>query len=170
MAVDGNAVDSSVLLGDVAAYRSQCADLTALEGSVVVSIDGKDVCGEYTDPLVRLCDQWLRKLPWIIGGDTETVALRNTETVFAFVPEGDSVEMSYFTGSENEIEEYIVEPQNIRLDAFVTESIRMAERLVEFLTAADAQAFASSEDTQDLQNSLAEARRSWKDYQLKQRR
>jgi hypothetical protein len=170
MTVDGNPIDSAMLLGDVDSYRAECADLASLEGSIVVWIDGKDVCGEYADPLVRLCDQWVRKLPWIIGGDTETVALRNVENVFAFVPEGDSVEISYFTGSETEIEDYIIEPQNIRLESFVTESLRVAERLVEFLTKADPEAVAASEDCQDLQNSLSEARRAWKDYQLKQRR
>ncbi|HET6347049.1 MAG TPA: hypothetical protein VFH51_19085 [Myxococcota bacterium] len=163
-------VDSATFLKKIDSYRGELSDINALEGRVVVRIDGKDVCGEYSDPIVRLVDQWLRKLPWIVGGDTETVALRNSEHCFAFVPAAESVEVSYFQGSEMEVEDYIVEPVTLRLDAFVNESLGLGDKLVNIVKVGEPSLFDSSEDCKDLQTSLNEAKRSWREYQLHQRR
>src|SRR5437868_3777731 len=83
----------------------QVAEAGALEGALVLFLDGAPHCEEFVEPLLRLGDQWIRKLPWVLGGDTETVAYRNTEHCFAFTPAGDSVEVSFFLGSESEVEE-----------------------------------------------------------------
>jgi hypothetical protein len=163
-------VDSASFLKKIDSYRSEFSEIAAVEGRIVIRIDGKDVCGEYSDPILRLIDQWLRKLPWIIGGDTETVALRNSEACFAFVPAGESVELSYFQGSETEIEDYIVEPTTVRLEGFVNESIAAGDRLVQVIHAMDAKLFESSEDCKDLMTSLSEAKRCWKEHQLHNRR
>lgn len=163
-------IDSASFLKDIVRYRSGVADISKLEGRVILLLEGKDVCGEYSDPVLRLTDQWLRKLPWIIGGDTETVALRNSEHCFAFVPAGESVELSYFLGSETEIEDYIVDPSTVRLEAFVNESIRLGERMLEIVRAVDATLLESNEDCRDCTTSLGEAKRAWRDYLLHQRR
>ena len=163
-------LDSESLLKDIDAHRKSLSDITSLEGRIVVRIDGKDVCGEFSDPVVRLADQWLRKLPWIIGGDTETVALRNSEHCFAFVPAAESVEVSYFLGDETEIEDYVLEPTTIRLETFVSESIRIGEGLMAVINAVDVNLIQSNEDCKDLVTSLSEAKRTWREYQLHQRR
>lgn len=163
-------LDSASFLKEIDTHRGGVSDVSGLEGRILVRFDGKDVCGEYSDPIVRLTDQWLRKLPWIIGGDTETVALRNTEQCFAFVPAGESVEVSYFLGSETEIEEYVVDPTTVRLEAFVNETIKIGDRLVEIVRSLDAGLLESNEDVKDLQTSLAEAKRSWREHQLHLRR
>ena len=163
-------LDSASFLKEIDTHRGDVSDISLLEGRILVRFDGKDVCGDYSDPMVRLADQWLRKLPWIIGGDTETVALRNTEHCFAFVPAGESVEISYFLGSETEIEEYVVDPTTVRLEAFVNESIKVGERLVEIVRAVDSGLLTSNEDVKDLQTSLAEAKRSWREHQIHLRR
>lgn len=163
-------LDSASFLREIDSHRSEQSDISLFEGRIVVRFDGKDVCGEYSDPIVRLVDQWLRKLPWIIGGDTETVALRNSEHVFAFVPAGESVELSYFLGSETEIEDYIVDPTTIKLDAFVNESVRLADRLLEIIRKIDGTLPETHEDCKDLVTSLAEARRAWREHQLHLRR
>lgn len=163
-------VNSASFLKEIDSHRSELSDVSTVEGRIVIRLNGNDVCGEYSDPIVRLLDQWLRKLPWIIGGDTETVALRNSEACFAFVPAGESVELSYFQGSESEIEEYIVEPTTVRLEAFVTESIGAGDRLIQLVRAIDAGLLTSSEDCKDLQTSLAEAKRAWREHQLHNRR
>ena len=167
---DGNMVDSASFLKNVDSHRGQSDAISQLEGRLIVRLDGADVCGEYSDPIVRLIDQWLRKLPWIIGGDTETVALRNSERCFAFVPAGESVEFSYFQGSETEVEEYVVEPSTMRLEVFVNETIRVGDRLVEIIRALDAKLPDNNEDCRDLMTSLGEAKRAWRDYQLHARR
>ena len=41
---------------------STLSDVAREEGRIVVLVDGEDVCGEYSEPLVRLVNQWLRKV------------------------------------------------------------------------------------------------------------
>ena len=168
--VDGELLDASSLESSTGKHRLTLVDTGALEGAVVIRVDDEEVCGDYADPIVRLIDQWIRKLPWIIGGDTETVALRNSEHCFAFIPEGESVEVSYFQGSEAEIEEYVLEPINVRKDIFVTESIAAGERLLEIFRQADPELLESNEDVRDLNTTVTEARRVWKEHLLRQRR
>ena len=163
-------VDATAFLARVDALRDQVSDISLHEGRLVLSFDGEEALKEYSDPIVRLMDGWLRKLPWIIGGDTETVALRNSEQCFAFVPAGESVEISFFTGSETEIEDYILEPTTVRLEAFVTESLKAADTVVALVRGLDATLLQSNEDCKDLLTSLSEAQKAWHDYQLHARR
>lgn len=167
---DDDAVDSAAFLDGLARYKGDLEDISALEGRLTVNFDGPNVCDEFADPVIRLVDSILRKLPWIIGGDTETVALRNSEQCFAFVPAGESVELSYFTGSETEIEDYIFEPVTVRLDAFVNQSIAMGERLLQIIAGIDPALSTDNEDAKDLQTSFDEAKRAWRDYLLHNRR
>jgi hypothetical protein len=163
--VDGGTVESQL-----DAHRDTLADIGDVEGAIVVKLDGEDNCADYYDPLLRLADQWVRKIPWVVAGDTETVALRNSEHCFAFVPAGESVEFSFFAGSELEIEEYVVEPTTIRLETFATESIGLAERLLELVRTVNPELLESNEDCRDLSASLEEGRKAWRDYQIHQRR
>jgi hypothetical protein len=163
-------LDAETFLQQADALRDQVEDISLHEGRLVLGLDGEEALREYSDPIVRLMDGWLRKLPWIIGGDTETVALRNSEQCFAFVPAGDSVELSFFTGSETEIEDYILEPTTVRLEAFVTETLQAAEDLLTVVRALNADWVQQNEDCRDLVTSLQEAQRVWHDHQLHARR
>lgn len=167
---DGKPLASRELAQRLARGEGVGDDVSALEGRLVLLLDGKDVFGEYAEPLVRLLDSWLRKLPWVISGDTETVALRNTEQCFAFVPAAESVEISFFHGSEAEIEDYVTEPFNVRLDLFVKACFAVGERVVAIVRAADARLEHDNEDCRDLVASLAEAQKAWHDYELHNRR
>lgn len=167
--VDDTDVDSSTMLASIEKYRDALLQ-GPIEGAIVVMLDGEPHVGEYHDPIFRLGAQWIRKLPWVLGGDTETVAFRNSEHCFAFVPAADSVELSFFLGSENEVEEYILEPSVVRLDAFAKESIRLCERLVAFARALDPAMLDTDDDCRELVASLEEGRNAWRDYQLHNRR
>ena len=140
------------------------------EGVLLFTLDGQAYGFDLLEPLVRLMSMWLRKLPWVLAGDTETVAYHNSEHCCAFVPAGDSVELSLFAGTENEVEEYIVEPSTVRLDHFTKESLNVAERLLEAVKTLDVAFYDTDEDCRDLKASLDEARSAWRDYQLHQRR
>src|SRR2546430_2366125 len=129
------AIDSKALLENVNSHRNELTDVDALEGALVVQVEGRQLPAEYQEPLVRLAHLWLGKVPWIIGGDTETVALRNSAECFAFVPTGEGVELSFYAGDDSEIEDYILEPTIIRLDQFTEESLRMGDRLVQLIRA-----------------------------------
>jgi hypothetical protein len=148
-----------------------CADTPEIhEWMGCIKIQRSPDTGDYADPIIRLVTLWLRKLPWVLAGDTETVALANSEQCFAFVPAGESVEWSFFTGSETEIEEYIVEPTTARLDQFVQESLRIGDELLQLLRKMDAHLLESHEDCKDLQISFTEAQRAWREQKLRQRR
>jgi hypothetical protein len=168
--VGDEGVDAGTVSSQLDEHRDTLADIGGVEGAIVVKLDGEETCADQYDPLLRLADQWVRKIPWVVAGDTETVPLRNSEHCFAFVPAGESVEFSFFLGSELEIEEYVVEPTTVRLETFANESIRLAERLLELVRAVNPELLDSSEDCRDLSASLEEGRKAWRDYQLHQRR
>lgn len=169
--VDDEIIDSASFSADVERFRADLEDPGFLEGRLVISLgDTENLCDAFAEPIVRLVDSFLRKLPWIISGDTETIALRNSEQCFAFVPAGESVELSYFLGTETEIEEYVFEPITVRLDALVTQCITMGERLLDAIRRVDASLLDSNEDVQDLKTSFDEAKRAWREHQLHNRR
>lgn len=138
------------------------------QGTILLRLDGKPHCSEYVDPLLPLVEQWLLKVPWIIGGDTETVPLRNSTECFAFMPAGDGVELSMYEGDEQAIQSYVLEPVTIRLENFVTEVISVGDKIVSVLKGAAVPQ--DHEDCRDFLTSLSEAQRAWKDHQVRQRR
>ncbi len=168
--VDDDVVDSKTLVANLEKYRDALSKASTIEGAIVVTLDGEPHAGDYFDPILRLGGQWIRKLPWVLGGDTETVAFRNSEHCFGFVPAGDSVELSFFVGSETEVEEYVLEPSTVRLDAFAKESISLCERLINLVKKVNPALLDTDEDCRELTASLDEGRNAWRDYQLHNRR
>jgi len=161
----------SALLESIDQHREALAEVSGLEGVLLLVLDGKQTTGaDYSDPILRLAGTWLRKVPWVIGGDTETVALRNSEHCFAFVPAGNGVEISFFEGDEAEIEEYVIDPTTVRLEDFAEASIGFGDRVVALVEAIDPALLESNEDCQDLKASLEQAREAWHDYTVHQRR
>jgi hypothetical protein len=168
--IDEGPVDSSVVLANVGEHRDKLSDVGAMEGFVFLRVDGEEHVAEVADPLLRLADQWVRKIPWVLGGDTETVAFRDSEHCYAFVPAGDSVEFSFFSGTETEIDEYVIEPFNIRLETFTTQSLKMGERLLDLVREIDASLLESDEDCRELTASLDEGHKAWRDHKLHNKR
>ncbi|MEL6547165.1 MAG: hypothetical protein AAFQ82_21240 [Myxococcota bacterium] len=148
----------------------QLDSLHHLEGQLVCTINGAVVTDDYGDPILRLTHLWLSKLAWIIGGDTETVALRDSERCFAFVPTGESVELSFFSGTEEEIEEYVFEPTHVRMEDFANQSIAIGDQLSALIDAVDASLWESDEDCKDLKTSIEEAKKAWHDHQIHKNR
>ncbi|MEM6730484.1 MAG: hypothetical protein AAF658_02955 [Myxococcota bacterium] len=146
------------------------SSLHSLEGQLVCTVNGKVVTDDYSDPLLRLAHIWLSKVAWVIGGDTETVALRDSERCFAFVPTGESVELSFFSGTEEEIEEYVFEPTHVRLEDFATQSIAVGNQLSDLINAVDGSLWESDEDCKDLKTSMEEAKKAWHDYEIHRNR
>ena len=168
--IGDEAVNASTVISNIEQHRAGFADISTVLGTVVARIDGTEYGAELRDPIVRLVDQWVRKLPWVLGGDTEAVAFRNSEHCFAFVPAGDAIEFSHFAGSESEVEDYLLDPTTVRLDAFATQTLRMGERILEFIQKIDAGLLSTNDDCRDLQASIDEGRKAWREYQLHNRR
>jgi len=158
------------LLSNLDKYKDELSDPSAIEAALVCNVDGVEYCADLYEPIFRLMDQWIRKLPWIIGGDTETVQFRNSEHCFAFVPAGEGVELSIYLGAEMEVEEYVLEPTTVRLDQFATESIRAVEELMSLAKKVDPDVAESNDDARELASSLGEGRKAWREHQLRARR
>ncbi len=167
--VDEEPIDAATLLANPDAHREELSDIYAWEGAILIKVDGQPQGDEIPDPVLRLADQWVRKIPWILGGDTETVAFRDSEHCYAFIPAGDGVEFSLFSGTESEIEEYVIEPFTVRMSAFCTQSIALCERLLELAGTIDA-ALLETDDCKDLRVSLDESKKAWRDHQLRDKR
>ena len=167
--VDDEPIDSATILANLDGYREGLTDILSWEGSLIVTMDGKIQGEEISDPILRMADQWVRKIPWILGGDTETVAFRDSEHCYAFIPAGDSVEFSLFSGTESEIDEYVIEPFTVRMAEFCTETLKMCEGLLELAGKID-EALLETEDCKELQSSLDESRKAWREHQLRDKR
>jgi len=169
ISVDDEQVDASVVSSDAERFREQLGDLSYLEGRLEIALGSRTLDGDYSDPIVRLLWKWLNKVPWIISGDTETFALRNSEHCYAFVPTAGNVEVSFFEGTEAEIEDYVIEPFNVPLEQFVKASLAAGERVVEVVRALAPELLDNNEDCKDLLVNLDEARKAWHDYEVHER-
>ncbi len=158
------------LVADIDRYRDDLGDPSAWEGALVCTLDGVEYCNDLIDPILRLSDQWIRKLPWIIGGDTETVQYRNSEHCFAFLPAGEGVEFSIYVGAEMEVEEYVLEPTTVRLDQFCNESIRVVEALVDLVRKVDPELLDANDDAKELLISFNDGKKAWREHQLRSQR
>jgi hypothetical protein len=162
-------VSSEQVLQNIDRYRGDLCPPEQLEGSLVLFLEGKEVPLDYSEPLLRLMAVWLRKAMWAMGGDTETLALRNSEECFGLIPTGSSVEVSFFTGTEEEIEEFVLAPTKIQVSQLMTSSLSTAERLIAMLEKACGKVD-EDVDFQDLRIALGEARQAWRDKELHERR
>ena len=162
-------VAGEVVIGDLGPYRDALSEIVSEQGRILLAVDGQGESGDYEEPLLRLVGQWLRKLQWIITGDTETIAFRNSEQCFAFVSTAGGVEVSLFEGTELEVEEYIIEPVTVRLETFVQASIAMVERMVNLVEQIDACLLESDEDCRDLKNDLEESKKAWHNFEIHKR-
>lgn len=159
-------------LTSVAALE-QGADLDvgpALTGTLVFHFGDRVEAPDFDEPLVRLAGSWLRKTRWLVGGDTETLPLRNSEQCFAFIPTGGAVEISFFEGDEAEIDEYIIDPVTVRMDEFAKAALGFGRGLIAILERKNPDFFRTDEDCKDLKASLADAEAAWRDHQVHQRR
>ena len=166
---DASVTSAEKLLNDNALLED-FDDIRYVEGRIQASFDDEKIEVDYEEPILRLVNQWVRRVPWIIGGDTESIAFRNTEECYGFVPLGDTVELSLFEGSESEVESYLIEPHTVRLADFVATSIKMGETMLKVVKAVDASLLESDEDCKELVSDLEEARRAWKEFEMHGRR
>ncbi len=167
--INDQPVAGEVIVGDLDSYKEALTDIVMEQGRLLMQVDGQGDSGDYEEPLVRLVGQWLRKVQWVISGDTETIAFRNSETCFAFIPAGGGVEVSLFEGTELEVEEYIIEPVTLRLETFVLSSIEMGDRMIKVIESVDPGLLESDEDCKDLKNDLEESKKAWHDFEIHKR-
>jgi hypothetical protein len=130
------------LISDFDSHKDNLSDIVREEGRILVKHSSVKDSGDYSEPLIRLAGQWLRKLQWIIAGDSETIPFRNSEQCFAFMPAGGGVELSLF---------------------------EMGDALLSLLDKVDASLVDDDEDCRDLKSDLDESKKAWHNYELHRR-
>jgi hypothetical protein len=162
--------DKSVPLSDLSKNFELAKTLLAnperVEGALLPIVGGKAAMQEYSDPLVPLIEQWLLKLPWLLGGDTEIIPLKNSEHSFGFEPVSDVLDLSCYIGEKNEVDDYVLEPVQVPLENFCESSIGAAKQFIALIDKVDP-AFADKVvDVKTLKEACIEAERALKNYRL----
>ena len=75
--LDDEEVEPAAVLASPDKYREGLDDVGSLYGGLRISVQGGNAAEDYSEGLVRLLHEWLQKVTWVLGGDTETLALRN---------------------------------------------------------------------------------------------
>ena len=70
---DASVTSAEKLLNDNALLED-FDDIRYVEGRIQASFDDEKIEVDYEEPILRLVNQWVRRVPWIIGGDTESIA------------------------------------------------------------------------------------------------
>lgn len=159
--------DKTVALSDLAKDKASCKAVFSkpdeVEGALIPYTNGKAAMEVFSDPLLALLEQWILKLPWCLGGDTETVFLKNTEHAFGFEPMSESLQLSFYVGQGNEVDEYILEPVAIMLDQFCDASIAAVKKLLATIQDTAPEAM-QAPDVKTLQEATKEAERALREY------
>jgi hypothetical protein len=160
-------VSSAEIPDKIEEHRDELVKIDDLYGEIVLQAmgDAGQDSGAVSEPIIRLTERWLRKLQWVIGGDTETIPCMNSEHCFAFVPAGESVEISLFIGDESEVEEYLVEPVTVRLELLVNESLRLAKALIGLVETIEPSLLESNDGCKELGAVLGEVAQAWREHQ-----
>jgi hypothetical protein len=159
--------DKTIALAELAKDQATCKAVFSkpedIEGALVPYTNGKPAMDPFVDPLLSPLEQWVLKLPWCLGGDTETVFLKNSEHAFGFEPMSESLQLSFYVGQGNEVDEYILEPVPIMLDSFCDASIAAAKKLLAVIQDTAPEAMSSS-DVKTLQEATKEAERALREF------
>ncbi|MCC6810972.1 MAG: hypothetical protein IT381_26315 [Deltaproteobacteria bacterium] len=159
--------DKNVGLAELAKDKASCKAVFSkpeeVEGALIPYTNGKAGMEVFCDPLFALLEQWILKLPWCLGGDTETVFLKNSEHAFGFEPMSESLQLSFYVGQGNEVDEYILEPVPIMLDSFCDASIAAVKKVLAVVQDTAPEAM-TSPDVKTLQDATKEAERALREY------
>jgi hypothetical protein len=146
--------------------KTVCANPEKIEGAIIPMVASKPAMEPYSDPLLPLLEQWLLKLPWLLAGDTETIPLRNQERTFGFETVSEVVDISCYLGTQNEVEEYILEPVQVPLEQLCESTIGAAKQLLRVLDQVDATFADRAADVRTLKEACVEAERALKNFRL----
>ena len=163
---DDKPLSLAELQKDEALAKTLFANPEKIDGAIIPMVNGKPVMEAYSDPLLPLLEQWLLKLPWLLAGDTETIPMRNAERTFGFETVKEVVDISCYLGTQNEVEEYILEPVQVPLEALCESTIAAAKQVLKVLDQVDAKFVVSQSDARTLEEACVEAERALKNFRL----
>ncbi|MBK8013318.1 MAG: hypothetical protein IPK13_18430 [Deltaproteobacteria bacterium] len=135
-------------------------------GAVTVSRAGKEIAERKPDPVLPLVTNFVRAVPYLIDGETETVLLSESANGFLFEPSGDDIFFSFFSGDAYEPEEYYIEHTSIPIAEFGEQVLAMGERLRDIIKVADPEFFERDEYSKTLVEFIDLGRKAFKTFKL----
>lgn len=140
-------------------------DLQEADGFIVPLKDGTplydvDAGLIEADPIISLVGTWMQKMPWLIGGDEETVTLRNSAAGFCFSPVASSVSFGLYEGDDVDLDSMIFDPVTISFTEFFPTAMAMGNQILEW--ADDNMAEEDEEaDLQELRDTMKDVKDAW---------
>ena len=135
-------------------------------GAITVSRSGKEIADQKPDPVLPLVTNFVRAVPYLIDGETETVLLSESANGFSFEPSGDDIFFSFFSGDAYEPDEYYVEQTAIPIAEFGEQVLAMGERLRDIIKVADPEFFERDEYSKTLVEFIDLGRKAFKTFKL----
>jgi len=156
-------VNTRELAKNMELAQAVLADPDKLEGAIIPYTNGKPAMAAFNDPLLPLLEQWMLKMPWCLGGDTETVFLKNSEHAFGFEPMSEALQLSFYVGQGNDVEQYILEPMALSLENFCDVSVSAVKQVLDLIVKVKPGSDQTG-DVKNLKDALAEADKALREY------
>lgn len=135
-------------------------------GAVVLRRGSEDLLKPRPDPIFSLVTNLVKAVSYVIDGEPENVLLSESEHGFAIEPNGNDVNVSFFSGDAFEPDEFLLEPTSIPLQECAESVLSMGERLRDLMKACDPQVFERDDYSKSLLEFLEEGRDRLKKLQL----
>lgn len=151
------------------------ADLTGIVwpdayGAVAVSKGGRELMARHPDPIFKLVSHMVRAVNSLFDGESETVEFTESLHGFLFEPSGEDVMISFFSGSVDEPDEYLIQEEHLSLEAFAKQVLEMGERLRDLVKATDPTLFERDEYSQSLIEFLQMSTDTYKTFKREKER
>jgi hypothetical protein len=163
------AVESKALLAGAEKHKAKL-DFPGAYGAITISEKGKEKLERKPDPILPLITKFVRTVPYLIDGETETILLTESETGFLLEPAKDDVLISCFVGDSVEPEEFLLEPVTVPLQALGEQILSMAERMRDVLKKVSPELFEGDGDGKSLEEFIDMSRTSFKTFKLEVQR
>ncbi len=160
------AVASKVLLTGIEKHKANIEKMAAAYGAIIFSEKGKEKIDRKPDPILPLITKFVRTIPYLIDGESETILLSESETGFLLEPAKDDVLVSCFVGDAYEPEEFLLEPTSVPLAQLGEQILSMAERMRDMLKKVSPESFDSDGDGKSLEEFIDMSRTSFKTFKL----
>jgi len=159
------AVTSKALLAGVEKHKAKL-QFPAAYGAIIFSDKGKEKLDRKPDPILPLVTKFVRTIPYLIDGESETILLSESENGFLLEPSSDDVIVSCFIGDGFEPEEFLLEPTTVALKDLGEQILSMAERLRDVVKKVSPELFEDDGEGKSLEEFIDMSRTSFKTFKL----
>ena len=159
------AVASKALLTGIEKHKAKLK-FPAAYGAIIFSEKGKERLERKADPILPLITKFVRTIPYLIDGESETILLSESENGFLLEPSGDDVNVSCFVGDAYEPEEFLLDPVSMELQVLGEQILSMAERMRDILKKVSPESFDNDGEGKSLEEFIDMSRSSFKTFKL----